>query len=74
MMQFTREELILLKVYVDVISGDNLVNTIPEWIENDQGEKLQTENILQSIKNKVVEEYRDEHCSLFPIQFLIDNK
>ena len=73
-MQFTREELILLKVYVDVISGDNLVNTIPEWIENDQGEKLQTENILQSIKNKVVEEYRDEHCSLFPIQFLIDNK
>ena len=57
-----------------MISGDNLVNTIPEWIENDQGEKLQTENILQSIKNKVVEEYRDEHCSLFPIQFLIDNK
>ena len=74
MMQFTREELILLKVYVDVISGDNLVNTIPEWIENDQGEKLQTENILESIKNKVTEEYRDEHCSLFPLQFLIDNK
>ena len=74
MMQFTREELILLKVSVDVISGDNLVNTIPEWIENDQGEKLQTENILQSIKNKVAEEYRDEHCSLFPIQLLIDNK
>lgn len=73
-MQFTREELILLKVSVDVISGNNLVNTIPEWIENDQGEKLQTENILQSIKNKVAEEYRDEHCSLFPIQFLIDNK
>ena len=73
-MQFTREELILLKVSVDVISGNNLVNTIPEWIENDQGEKLQTENILQSIKNKVAEEYRDEQCSLFPIQFLIDNK
>ena len=73
-MQFTREELILLKVSVDVISGENLVNTIPEWIENDQGEKLQTENILQSIKNKVAEEYRDEHCSLFPIQLLIDNK
>ena len=73
-MKFTREELILLKVSVDVISGENLVNTIPEWIENDQGEKLQTENILQSIKNKVAEEYRDEHCSLFPIQLLIDNK
>ena len=73
-MQFTREELILLKVSVDVISGDNLVNTIPEWIENDQGEKLQTENILESIKNKVAEEYRDEHCNLFSLQFLLDNK
>lgn len=73
-MQFTREELILLKVSVDVISGENLVNTIPEWIENDQGEKLQTENILESIKNKVAEEYRDEHCNLFSLQFLLDNK
>ena len=73
-MQFTREELILLKVSVDVISGNNLVNTIPEWIENDQGEKLQTENILESIKNKVAEEYRDEHCNLFSLQFLLDNK